>query len=143
MDTLPIEILRLILSFLSTKQKKTMRMVNLNFKTIIGTLFVPIYRLNNIMKYHHVNEVRRVSELLSYYTMYPRLWGNLYLPNQHGIHSLFRKKPFNRCVVNGCREKSIGFLYIKLFKDETIYNDLYTKRKIPYCVPHFNECHLH
>ena len=52
MDTLPIEIHRHILSFLSTKQKKTMRMVYLNFKTIIGTLFVPIYRLNNIMKYH-------------------------------------------------------------------------------------------
>jgi hypothetical protein len=76
----------------------------------------------------------------------------MYVKSEMGIHRLFDKCKKNKCVIYGCREKRLEYIYIKKRVVRIIISDawhvpyecewVYKKRKVPYCKKCFTEYSL-
>jgi hypothetical protein len=140
MDMLPDELYDNILGFLSIKEKIIMREVCIIFEFKITKMNLVVNRLENKLKRSHSIERKQsrdlfltISNNVSMYTDY----------TQNGIHTLFRinNHSYTRCVVDGCREKGLGNIYLTL--NRYYYRvggwNFYSKRKIPYCLNCYNK----
>jgi len=128
-----------ILGFLSLKEKIMTREISLYFKYRINPILLSIYKLDNLFKITHSIETKRSSDLTcnvkyNNFTIY-----KMNSPSFQ-IHSLFSiNNNYDRCMVNTCREKKLGYIYFSKRKVNTIniinsYQwNLYNKRNIPYC----------
>ena len=143
MDLLPDELYDNILGFLSTKEKIIMREVCIIFESKITKMNLVVNRLENKLKRSHSIERKQsrdlfltISNNVSMYTDY----------TQNGIHTLFRinNHSYTRCIVNGCREKGLGNIYLTLNRYHYRYDyqggwNFYSKRIIPYCLNCYNK----
>lgn len=138
MELLPIELYNSIFGFLSTKDKIIVREVCISFESRIKRSNLTVNRLENKLQRSHSIEKKlsrdmflTISNNVSMYTDY----------TQNGIHTLFRinNHSYTRCIVNGCREKRLGNIYFNLNRyDYHSGWNLYSKRKIPYCLNCYN-----
>ena len=139
MDLLPNELYDNIIRFLSTKDKISMREVDSIFESKIKKMNLVVNRLENQLQRSHSIERKisrdlflTISNNVSMYTDY----------TQNGIHTLFRinNHSYMRCIINGCREKGLGNVYLTLNRyDYQSGWNFYSKRKIPYCLNCYNK----
>jgi len=139
MELLPDELYDNIFGFLSIKEKIIVREVCILFESRIKKINLTVNKLENKMKRSHSIERKltrdmflTISNNVSMYTDY----------TQTGIHTLFRinNHSYTRCIVNGCREKGLGNIYLYLNRCHyRIGWNFYSKRKIPYCLNCYNK----
>jgi hypothetical protein len=141
MDCLSDDILQRVLFFLSLNEKKFVREVSSNFKTLLRPFFLLEYKMDNLLNIIRPTEMKMPSDLTCYKaynncTIYKRQE-----PNR--IHSLFaRNNMYDKCVVDICREKRMGYIYYCKKQTPTYhqsrYWNFYNRRNIPYCSKCFN-----
>ena len=139
MELLPDELYDNIFGFLSIKEKIIVREVCILFESRIKKINLTVNKLENKMKRSHSIEKKltrdmflTISNNVSMYTDY----------TQNGIHTLFRinNHSYTRCIVNGCREKGLGNIYLYLNRCHyRIGWNFYSKRIIPYCLNCYNK----
>ena len=139
MELLPDELYDNIFGFLSIKEKIIVREVCILFESRIKKFNLTVNKLENKMKRSHSIERKltrdmflTISNNVSMYTDY----------TQNGIHTLFRinNHSYTRCIVNGCREKGLGNIYLYLNRCHyRIGWNFYSKRIIPYCLNCYNK----
>lgn len=144
MESLPYELSRIILSFLSLKEKIIMREVSRNLKSYVKNNDYVRYRLRNVFTIEKKNrgDLKLPIHNINF------LYSDINFDSHSGVHTLFRiTKPYNRrykqCINAECSKKMLGVIYCskkKLPLTEQIFYqyDLYVKRTIPYCINCFN-----
>ena len=121
MEILNNDLYRIVISFLSPKDRIILREVNANFKDIINTKNLIICKLeNNIKKIYIFSNIPQPIET-----------------SNSSVHKLFRitNYNYNKCIDHNCREKKMGYIDLTLKSPKPIYY----KRKIHYCVDCFNK----
>jgi hypothetical protein len=143
MDLLPDELYDNILGFLSIKEKIIVREVCILFESRIKKINLTINKLENNLKRLHSIEKKLCKDLFltinNNFAMYTDY-------TQNGIHTLFRinNHQYTRCIVDGCREKRLGNIYLALNRYHYRYDypagwNFYSKRIIPYCLNCYNK----
>jgi len=132
MELLSDDIFRLIYCFLSTKDKINILMTNSNFKSYINLVSVLVLKMDYYMNKILSIDIRSRREMMlidwNFYVPYQ----TLHFSTFNGISPLYcRNMMENTCIVERCREKRVGDIFIH------IYCDYYTKRKMPYCLKCF------
>jgi hypothetical protein len=148
MERLPDDLFEKILTFLSFKERIILRSVSSSIKTNIRQKDLMTYRLSNLLPLIYSMESKRANQLIL-------ITNNdiLYKPydinydDRSHVHPLFRVSSLkNKCVVERCREKSLGYIYIQIhtphwwkIRYHDIRTNLLIKRKISYCLSCFNQ----
>ena len=130
------DIIENIVSFLSLRDKINVRIVSQDFKRIVKHQYINKYRLSNQINYLYQRETLFSDKL-------ELLMNGMYVKKEVGIHRLFDKRKKCECVIYGCREKRLGYIYIKRRVVRIILSGawyipydcewVYEGRKIPYC----------
>ena len=132
-----------IFFFLSSKEKILVREVCQTFKQNIKWRVLIAYKLNNNLRRVHCIEMKLANDLI--------LTTNdnfiMYTENKtNGMNRLFIRKShqYNKCIVDKCREKTVGFIYYNKTRPSPNYHkyyywNFYDKRNIPYCLGCFNK----
>ena len=147
MELLPEDLYEVIFKFLSLKEKIKLRLVSSHFKGHIKNVHFITHKLDNIIRVSHNRELKLMNELML-------LSNNIFVSYKDSqlsnVHPYFRRHhEYNTCVNGMCREKRLGYIYIKLLKPNsgTISFDgvwhLYIKRKVPYCIGCFKYNYLY
>ena len=143
MELLPDDIYQNIIAFLSLKDKINARHVSSTFRDNVKPNLLSIYRFENTLKKYWSVELKYSDECGHFGCVGPLRY--FYIPyknDEHRVHSLFHiKQNYDKCIVEGCREKRLGYIYIKLARPSgTSFREgrviswwYYIKRRVPYC----------
>lgn len=141
MEEIPDDIYKIIVGFLSPREKMVVRMVSSTFKTNINYILPFILKLEKDMKMYYFVKYQLEKFLLDTnvpFIMYEGFQGFTGLIH---IHYLFRiHNNYQCCIVEGCQEQSLKSVYIKQSRplSSEHWYGYYTKRKLPYCLSCFN-----
>ena len=144
METIPDELYENIFSFLSAKDRVTVREVCVFFESQINRINLVVNRLENKLKRTYSIEKKMSTDLIL------TINNNFILYTDHtanGIHTLFRinNHQYDRCIDVCCREKRLGNIYFsKQLPPPNYYQyhgycNFYSRRHIPYCLNCFNK----
>ena len=145
MELLPEDLYEVIFKFLSLKEKIKLRLVSSHFKGHIKNVHFITHKLDNIIRVSHNRELKLMNELML-------LSNNIFVSYKDSqlsnVHPYFRRHhEYNTCVNGMCREKRLGYIYIKLLNRGIIGYDgighFYIKRKVPYCLGCFKYNYLY
>lgn len=142
MQFLPNDILRLIFSFLSTKDKINILKTSFTFTRNISPISILIPKINKYMDTILSIHIKPTIEMIFIIDNFYIPYSMLNLSTFNGLHPLYcRNSMKNTCIVEGCREKKIGYIFFPLFYTSHGLAH-YIKRKIPYCFKCFKIYHL-
>ena len=147
MEQIPDDLLQIIFSFLSLRERKDLRYVSSILKSQIKWKDMTTYRLGNLLPQFNNIESKRGNQLIlmtnndMLYKPYETVYDDTYR-----VHPLFRVCTLKKkCIVERCREKRLGYIYIQIhtpdwwrIRYDDIRTNLLIKRKIPYCLGCFN-----
>ena len=135
MEKMSDDVLRIVLSFLSRREKIKIREVSKGFKSVVTQRTLNEYRLNWLMK----NFVLREAKLEEEFNIISRHMYHKRVENR--MHPYFSRQCQNKCIVDRCRNERVSHIYIKDWKighpEAAHYNRdwwVCSKRKISYCV---------
>ena len=135
MEKMNDDVLRLILSFLSTEEKIKTREVSKVYKNLVSQRKLNEYRLNWLLK----RFVRREDKLEDELNLLTRHINHKRVENK--IHPYFsRQRPIEKCITDLCQNEQLGNIYIKNCKLAPTWHGrggnvwACNKRKISYCV---------
>ena len=141
MNNIPLEINERVVYFLSSREKKKLREVNRIFKSIVKPIVLKICKIEEQLSsvYGLVN--KKHSELTCY-----KWYNNIsiyVMKRENEIHRLFTLSRYNdKCIDDDCREKRLGYIYV-CYKERNekyfLNNNIYNRRKVPYCNSCFNK----
>ncbi len=135
MEKMSDDILRTVVSFLSTREKIKIREVSKGFINVVTQRTFNEYRLKWLMR----NFVLREAKLEEEFYIITRHMYHKRVENR--MHPYFSRQCQDKCIVDRCRNERVGHIYIKDSKIEQpegahLNRDWWvcSKRKIPYCV---------
>lgn len=132
-----------IFSFLSLKGKINAREVCTTFKRNIKTISILIQKMDRMIERNQSLEKKISMEMML-------IAPNIYVPynsiERHGgVHALYRQNRYSikeKCIVDRCREKRLGYIYNRLISTSDMSSQhYYIKRKVGYCSQCFNIWH--
>ncbi len=130
------DVLRLVLSFLSTEEKIKIREVSKGYKNLVSQRCLKEYRLKWLLK----RFVQREDKLELHLNINARHIYSKRVENR--LHPYFSRQCQDKCIVDRCHNERLGYIYIKDRKVDHLCpngGDVWTcnKRKISYCVQCF------
>ena len=136
LELIPEDLFKKILGFLSLKERKVIREVNIFLESHMNTLFLLQYKLDNFLKNNLPIEMKLQKDLIFYKTYNNCTIYKIKQPVR--VHSLFAgNNIYDKCIVDICREKKVGYLFYSTERISDYHQShhwkFYSKHNIPYC----------
>lgn len=140
MELIADDIQEYIFSFLSLKEKRNATEVCRTFKRNIKSNSILIPQMNAMIERNFMVDIRQGMEMML-------ITDQMYIPYREAnlrtnVHPLYRQHRYNmkeKCIVERCKERRLGYIYTRIMETGDITDEhYYTKRSIPYCVQCFN-----
>ena len=138
MDNLPDDIYKIILEFISVRERESLRLVSSTMRRNINFIKIIEEKISKKIGMYRCIETWRDFDMMNVKDSYYIKKERLHVP--HSINPLFRRNQnINTCVKDNCREKMMGSVYTKL--SIVLYDDnkyVYIKSPMPYCMSCFS-----
>ena len=145
MEFLPDDILQFIFFFLSTKDKINILKTSLSFRRNIQPISILIPKINKLMERIQCIDMKPSIEMMLIIDNLYVPYRTLHLSTFNGVNPLYcRNRMENTCIVDRCREKKIGDIFLRCLCVEAwgVRGHCYIKRKMPYCLKCFKIWYL-
>jgi len=140
MELIADDIQEYIFSFLSLKEKINATEVCRTFNRNIKSISILIPRMDTMIERNFMVDIRQGMEMML-------ITDQMYIPYREAnlrtnVHPLYRQHRYNmkeKCIVERCKERRLGYIYTRIMETGDITDEYYyTKRSIPYCAQCFN-----